>query len=275
MHASEASRATAAAVSTASSSGLDVDESIVLHDSNKLTLRLRPCDVVARIAPTAQQAADFEVDLAQRLVAAKCPVARLDPRIGSRAYERDGFVMTFWTYYERAPQDVAPVDYGRVLRQLHAGMRTIDVPAPHFTDRVDEARQLLADRRRTPALGDEDRQLLDDTLRTLSDTVNAHGEEQLLHGEPHPGNLLPTRTGPLFIDLETACRGPIEFDVAHAPDNVAEHFPGVDRELLRECRTLVLAMITVWRWDRDDEFPNGRRLGTEWLAQLRAAVRER
>ena len=41
--------------------------------------------------------------------------------------------------------------------------------------------------------------------------------EQLLHGEPHPGNLLRTKKGLLFGDLETACQGPIEFDVAHAP----------------------------------------------------------
>ena len=30
-------------------------------------------------------------------------------------------------------------------------------------------------------------------------TQNAR--EQLLHGEPHPGNLLNTRRGPLFVDL--------------------------------------------------------------------------
>jgi hypothetical protein len=42
--------------------------------------------------------------------------------------------------------------------------------------------------------------------------------------------------------------------------------------LLRECRILVLAMITTWRWDRDDQLPNGRQLGTQWLDQIRAAL---
>jgi hypothetical protein len=42
--------------------------------------------------------------------------------------------------------------------------------------------------------------------------------------------------------------------------------------LLRECRILVLAMITTWRWDRGDQLPNGRQLGTEWLSQIRAAL---
>ena len=83
------------------------------------------------------------------------------------------------------------------------------------------------------------------------------GPEQLLHGEPHPGNLLFTTEGPLFIDFETCCRGPVEFDLAHAPDDVVEHYAGADGELLRACRMLVLAMITTWRWDRDDRSPTG------------------
>jgi hypothetical protein len=87
-----------------------------------------------------------------------------------------------------------------------------------------------------------------------------------------PGNVLTTKTGLLFIDLETCCRGPVEFDLAHAPEEVGEHYPGVNQELLRECRILVLAMITTWRWDRGDQLPGGRQLGAEWLSQIRAAT---
>jgi hypothetical protein len=64
----------------------------------------------------------------------------------------------------------------------------------------------------------------------------------------------------------------VEFDVAHAPEEVSEHYPGVDQDLLRECRNLVLAMITTWRWDRGDQFPNGRQLGREGLSQIRASL---
>jgi hypothetical protein len=96
--------------------------------------------------------------------------------------------------------------------------------------------------------------------------------EQLLHGEPHPGNVLATPDGLVFIDLETCCRGPVEFDLAHAPEEVSGHYPGLSQDLLGECRILVLAMITTWRWDRDDQLPDGRRLGTEWLSQIRAAL---
>jgi len=263
----------ASAMATAASLDLTVDDAIVLHDSNKLTLRLLPCDVLARVAPVALQGLQFEVELAQRLAASGCPVATLERRVAPRVYERDGFVVTLWTYYEPAtPRAVSPADYARALARLHAGMRTLDIPTPHFMDRVEQAQQLVASRDRTPALADADRELLGDTLRSLRRVIGDRGAaEQLLHGEPHPGNVLTTKNGLLFIDLETCCRGPVEFDLAHAPEAVSAHYPDVNQGLLRECRILVLAMITTWRWERGDQLPNGRQLGTEWLSQLRAA----
>jgi len=273
MHALEVPRAIAAAMSTASSLGLTVDHAIVLHDSNKLTVRLLPCDVLARVAPVAHQVAQFEVELAQRLAESGCPVAALEPRVEPRVYERDGFVVTLWTYYEPiTSREVPPAEYASALERLHAGMRKLDVSTPHFTDRVASAQELVASPDRTPALADADRELLGNTLRALRGAIGERGGEQLLHGEPHPGNMLTTKNGLLFIDLETCCRGPIEFDLAHAPEDVGEHYPGLNQTLLRECRILVLAMITTWRWDGGDQLPNGRQLGTEWLNQMRAAL---
>src|SRR5450755_2648150 len=184
MQPSEIQRALAAAMSTASALGLTVDDAIVLHDSNKLSVRLLRCDVLARVAPTAHQVAQFEVGLAQRLAETGSPVAALEPRVEPRVYERDGFVVTLWTYYEpAAPREVSPAGYASALERLHAGMRKLDIPAPHFTDRVEQARQLVANRDRTPALARADRELLGGTLRSLRRATGEHGgAEQLLHG---------------------------------------------------------------------------------------------
>ncbi|MFE1846363.1 phosphotransferase enzyme family protein [Streptomyces sp. NPDC059515] len=275
MQAPQVRRATAAAREVVSSHGRPADDTTVVQNSNKLTLRLLPCDVLARVAPVAQQVAEFEVGLAQRLVAAGCPVAALDPRVEPRVHERDGFVVTLWTYHASVPpREAAPADYADALARLHAGMRTLDVPAPHVTERIAQAGRLLADHERTPELSEPDRELLGAVLRGAARVIGGRGGrgDQLLHGEPHPGNLLGTRNGLLFIDLETCCRGPVEFDLAHAPEEVAGYYPGVDEELLRACRLLVLAIVTTWRWDRDDELPDGRRTGVEWLDRIRAAV---
>jgi Ser/Thr protein kinase RdoA (MazF antagonist) len=264
-----------AAKSIASALDLRVEDAIVLHDSNKLTLRLLPCDVLARVAPVAHHVAQFEVELAQRLAETGSPVAALEPRVAPRVYERDGFAITLWTYYESvAPQEqLPPAEYAHALERLHAGMRHVELATPHFTDRIAEAQQLVGSRTHTPELGDADRELLSNALRSLKLAIVDRGTpEQLLHGEPHPGNLLRTNEGLLFVDLETCCRGPVEFDIAHAPEEVSEHYSDADQDLLRQCRILILAMVAAWRWDRADQFPDGRRMGIELLSQLRAAL---
>lgn len=82
-----------------------------------------------------------------------------------RAYVRDGFVITLWTYHEPvSPGHVAPSEYAQALEQLHAGMRQVDVAAPHFTDRIAEAQRLVYNRVYTPELADADRELLSNTL---------------------------------------------------------------------------------------------------------------
>jgi hypothetical protein len=261
----------AAATSTASALDLAVDDAVILQNSNRLAVRLLPCDVLARVAPLTQQVAKLEIEIAQRLTETESPVGALELRAEPRAYERDGFVVTLWTYYEPVTlREVSPADYANALKRLHAGMRKLDVATPHFTDRVAEAQQLVASRDQTPALAEADRELLSSTLRKRSLMIaDRRATEQLLHGEPHPGNVLNTKDGPLFIDLETCCRGPIEFDLAHVPEEVSEHYPDADQELLGECRGLVLAMVAAWRWDAGDQFPNGRRAGQELVSALR------
>ena len=275
MQASEVPRAVAAALSSASALDLTADDAIVLNDSNRIVLRLLPCDIVARVAHIAHQAgAAFEVELARRLAQTESLVATLDPRVEPQIYVYDGFVVTLWSYYEVVPpREVAPAEYAHALERLHAGMRQIDMATPHFTDRVAEAQRLVGSRDHTPDLPDADRELLSNTLRSLRRGIADRGApEQLLHGEPHPGNVLKTKKGLLLADLETCCRGPVEFDIAHAPEEVSEHYPAVNQDLLRECRILMLAMVAAWRWDRDDQFPNGRRAAVELLSEMRIAL---
>lgn len=271
MQAPEVSRAMAAAMSTASALGLTVDDAKVLCNSNKLALRLLPGDVFARVTHVGHEVAQLEVELALRLAETESPVAALEPRVEPRIYERDGFAVTLWTYYESlAHPEVSPADYAKTLERLHAGMRKLDVTTPHFTDRVAEAQQLVASSERTPALADADRDLLGTTLRTLRRAIGDRGAaEQLLHGEPHPGNVLSTKDGLRFIDLETCCRGPVEFDLAHVPEAVSERYPAADQDLLGDCRGLVLAMVAAWRWDPGDQFPNGEQAARALLGALR------
>ncbi|MFD7933721.1 phosphotransferase family protein [Streptomyces sp. NPDC059755] len=270
----ELRRAVEAGRATASELGLQVDDAIVIHNSDRVALRLVPCDVLARVAPSGHLAdSEFEVEVARRLADVGAPVAELDHRVESRVYVRDAFAISLWTYYEPVRSEIVPADYADVFLRHHAALRQIDLDAPHFTDRVAVALREVNDREQSPELPDPDRELLRDTLSGLSAAISIDkAGDQLLHGEPHPGNLLNTRRGPLFVDLATCCRGPIEFDLAHAPEEVAKHYPGADHNLIHRCRALNWAMFSAWRWRRDDQMPDRGHWRVEGLNQVRAAL---
>ena len=280
-------RAVEATRSTASALGLDVDDAVVVHNSDRIAVRLIPCGVLARVGPPAHEAGfRFEVEVARLLGKTDSPIGELDPRVEPRVYMRDGFPISLWTYYEPlGPSwDIEPADYAHALIRFHAGMRQIDLVAPHFTDRVADVQRAVVDREQTPDLLDADRDLVATTLSRLSPAVRSGGtREQLLHGEPHPGNLLMTRKGLLFIDLGTCVRGPVEFDIAHgllpsedgrvlAAEEVLDHYPGANPDLIEQCRILIWAMITTYRWTYWDQLPNRDYWAIEGLNQLRGAL---
>src|SRR5438876_7379415 len=134
MEMSEITRAIAAVTSIATSLDLPADDAVVLHNSNKLALRLTPCDVLARVAYVGQEVAQFEVELAQRLAEAGCPVGTLDPRVDPLVHVDDGFAVTLWTYHEPVTPEVSPAAYADALERLHVGMRGLEVASPSFTD---------------------------------------------------------------------------------------------------------------------------------------------
>ncbi|MFJ8907340.1 phosphotransferase family protein [Streptomyces sp. NPDC102351] len=274
MEPAELRRAVAAGRATAAEMGLQVDDAVVIHNSDRVALRLVPCDVLVRVAPPGHLAdSEFEVEVARRLADAGAPVAELDPRVEPRVYVRDDFAVSLWTYYAPVGPEITPAAYADVLERHHAALRQVDLDAPHFTDRVAAALREVTDRERSPELSDSDRSFLSDTLGGLSSTISGDkAGDQLLHGEAHPGNLLNTRRGPLLVDLATCCRGPIEWDLAHAPEEVGEHYAGADHDLIRRCRALNWAMFSAWRWRQEDQMPDRGHWRVEGLHRVRAAL---
>jgi aminoglycoside phosphotransferase (APT) family kinase protein len=263
-------------MSTASALGLAVDDAVVLSDSNRLVVRLMPCDVVARIAPVGYRVfslavgAERELEIVQRLAEKSGPVAVLEPRVEPRVFVRDGFEIAMWTYFDPVEsREVSPKDYAHALERLHDVMREVDIATPHFTARAADVQRWVARRDVTPGLRGEDRELLADRIEGLTRTVVERGAaEQLLHGEPHPWNVLTTKKGPLFVDFENCVSGPVEFDLGWVPTAVSERYPGVDQGLVDTCRGLVLAMVAAHGWRRGDHKP-GRESGVRFLDVVR------
>src|SRR4051812_15372827 len=96
----ELQRAVDAGRSAAADLDLQVEDAVLLHNSNRIAVRLLPCDVLLRIAPAAQHVgAELEVAVARELARVRAPVAELDPRVAPLVQVRDGFAVTLWTHY--------------------------------------------------------------------------------------------------------------------------------------------------------------------------------
>jgi aminoglycoside phosphotransferase (APT) family kinase protein len=168
-----------------------------------------------------------------------------------------------------AGREAAPADAGRSLRELHDYLARYGGELPSFKASLDLARSALADDHAMRALRLPDRSMLRKAFDRLHRRIERHRFlERPLHGEAHAGNLLVTPAGPRWIDFESACMGPLEWDLAFLPEGAVAAFPEVDRELLDLLRTMNSARVATWcyvRW----RFPEMRRHGEFHLEQVR------
>jgi hypothetical protein len=88
-----------------------------------------------------------------------------------------------------------------------------------------------------------------------------------LHGEPHDGNRIKTNTGLRWIDFESCCVGPLEWDLAFQPESVVQLFPETDSSLLVLLRSLNSARVATWCLQ--SHHPEMRHHGEVHLALLR------
>jgi hypothetical protein len=92
---------------------------------------------------------------------------------------------------------------------------------------------------------------------------------RILHGGAHDGNLLRTRDGLRWIDLDTVCGGPLEWDIAHLDEGAAAVFPEAQAELVATMRLLVSAEVAIWCFAQYGRAPEVDEAAHFHLARLR------
>jgi hypothetical protein len=236
------------AVDVARELGLAIDEPVPLRSTNNAVVWLRPAGVVAKVSNRIDSRRVTELQVAQELVALGASAVAPASEVPAIVHRRDGFEMTFWRYHaQRADVEIAPDRVAVALRELHASLGRLS-PAlktslPAYTGELRLVRSLLADRAALPALKPVDRNLLItafDRLQTRLDELAPANRFGVLHGSPHAYNVLLVDDHPVFIDFETVCLGPLEWDVAHLESQAAPCFAAsINTELLRLCQSMV------------------------------------
>ena len=215
-------RAVAAAVAEAAAHGVRCDRPEVLADRANTLVRLDPAPVVARVATTtgvlragARDALAREVALAGYLAGAGAPVVPPAGVLPPGPHVRDGLTLTFWPYLPPAgPPAPSPARFGGMLRELHTVLAGYPEPLPYLGTPYGDIAAVL-DGALPPGAAPvlPDRRALGERFARLRAELDGRPGRPL-HGDAHPGNLLSTRDGWRWNDLEDTCAGPVEWDLA-------------------------------------------------------------
>lgn len=171
---------------------------------------------VTHLVREPEQWLERELAVAAHLAARGIPVVRASGELPATVHRHGGDVMTFWRHEPHAADVLPrPDELAALLIDLHAALRNLAEPPPWLgTPLLDIARFLEHARRAgTPAAADVD--VLAGVFERLRAALPPPApDDQALHGDPHPGNLLATGAGWVWCDLEDTCSGPLEWDLA-------------------------------------------------------------
>lgn len=260
--------------------GMCAGEARMLSDCSNVVVHLAPLPVVAKVRTVAAAspcpAQQRELEIGLHLDRAGAPVAGPSSELPARVHRYRGHAVTFWRYQENNP--AAVVDEraaGRVLAECHRALDSYLRPLPSSLSRqVSRAGRVLADPAELGGLAAGDRAWLAAMHARLSASVACRRPPpRVLHGDPHRGNLLVTSRGTVMIDFESACTGPLEWDLSALPGCGAGVFLGADHELLTILRQLRSLCVVVWcrqRQGRAPEIDRAARLHLDLLKDAHA-----
>lgn len=246
-----------AGVYVAEQFGLRVDEAVLLRSTNNVVAWLRPLPVVVKIGTGHQSGLATEVRVAAELSALDAPVVGPAPEIPAVVHALAGFSISFWRYHPQPPDvEIAAGRVSAALHRLHAAAAQLSeelrAGLPSYLDELISVRALLGDAQRLRALPAKERHLLVwvfDRLWKQLQLASPAGVHTVIHGSPHPYNVLLVAGEPSFIDFETTCIGPSEWDLAHMSPEAATHYAGgTDAPLLQACRDMVRVKTAAWCW---------------------------
>ena len=258
-------RAIRAARAIAARHGLRGAEPRLLSDCNNTIVHLAPWPVVAKVAETSGRPAarirlQRELDVALHLVRTGAPVVPPSPELPIRAHRHGDHALTFWTYERHDPNGEPAAG---TLHEVHRALETYRAELPAFRPLPGLHGLRVPEPERSMLIGEHGRLGAQLEGRTVP--------WRPLHGDPHRGNLLVTAAGSLWIDFESACLGPLEWDLSALPSDDARAWPGVDPELLALLRRARSLRTVVWCRTRAGSGPEVQRAAATHLELLRAA----
>ncbi|GGK57129.1 phosphotransferase family protein [Ornithinimicrobium pekingense] len=205
--------------------GLPPDEPRVLSNRGSLMVRMPRAGVVARVSThTGAQRRDpgwwLRTEVAAGRIAAAAGAGVVPPATHPDAgpHEVDGLWVSLWTDLGDGGGDrPEPLAAARALARWHRALEGADGTAlPALTVARGVISEPLEHARRHGFLDAAEHAALRREHEEALAGIEGRGSRQVvLHGDAHRGNLLRAADGSwVWNDLEEACRGPLEWDLA-------------------------------------------------------------
>jgi Phosphotransferase enzyme family len=271
------SRTVHAVIDVAEEHGIRCAEPVILRDLTNVLVHLAPAPVVARVPVTLGRlrGPGWErevVALATFLAEVGAPIVRPAPELPPGPHERNGLVISFWEHVDHNPKRFDAGAVGRSLRELHEALARYRRALPRF-ERLDEIERVI-DGLRPP-----DAAVLRQAHARL--TAEPPIAARPLHGDVHFNNVLWTPEGPRWTDLENACVGPVEYDLAglvwrdmDGTDEALAAYGAHDHERLRHVTPFLALFLAAWTLDLAERHPWTRPYAQERLELVRAWLDE-
>jgi len=267
-----------AATLAANNAGLGVVKPEVLHLGNHTSVRLNPLPIVARIA--SGTSFDFSpVTLARELTVgrhlANCDAPTVRPVRDAHPgpYLENDCAVTLWEFVDGRPVATETDESmaASSLRLVHAALTGFDAELPSFITKVESCETLLADPAEAPKLAARDRAFLEGVYTDLRQQLSSvAGTWQPLHGDTHLGNVLIANSRAVWMDLEAACIGPIEWDVVNLPTATWSQFSGINADLMQLFADVRSLCVAVWCWAEFDRSAETAEAAIHHLGKLKA-----
>lgn len=230
------------AISVAAASGVAVRTWTVLSRSNRLVLKLGPGGLIAKAVRISDSTLLVnELAVARHVAAQAGPAA--PPATGASVLFGKRVAVSLWQPIETlAPP--ADAEVCRAYTDLRRCLDSYSGALPDFREAVVRAADLLHTRK-FPGLSNGDAALLRAFYAaSFSRLPEFRWTGRALHGDPHAGNAVSTRQGLRWLDFESACTGPVEWDLSALPDCS----PAFDHDpvLLAVLTRLRRACVVVW-----------------------------
>jgi hypothetical protein len=268
-------RACEAALGVAADLGIDARRARLLQDWNNTIIRLEPAAIVAKVGTSHFRDARLEslqreLAVATHLATRNVPIVRPTEEVPAGPHRWQELTLTLWQHVQAVPGAApAPEETATAIKIVHQALTDFDGPLPYFTAELDDAEELLRPHH-SPALPPADRRFLLGVVRELKVALPRRETQwRPLHGSPHDANWLQTATGPLLLDFETACHGPVEWDLAALADEALALFPQADRDLIRTMRRMRSACVAAKCWVAPERAPQLREAAQVHLKLLR------